>query len=92
MMISSADFLRKLRVRDRPGCRGHCRKRSCQPSAVISTSIESGVAGQRLVHAVVDHFRKQVMQRLLIGAADIHAGTAPHRLQTLPAPRCVWRE
>ena len=44
---------------------------------------EGGVAGQRLVHAVVDHFGEEVMQRLLVGAADIHAGTAPDRLQPL---------
>ena len=40
-----------------------------------------GVAGDRLVHRVVDHFGEQVMQRLLVGAADIHAGAAAHRLQ-----------
>ena len=39
------------------------------------------VAGQRLVHGVVDHFREEVMQRLLVGAADIHAGPAAHRLE-----------
>ena len=40
-----------------------------------------GMAGERLVHGVVDHFGEQVMQRLLIGAADIHARTAAHRLE-----------
>ncbi len=44
---------------------------------------ERGVAGQRLVHGVVDHLGEQVVQRLLVGAADIHAGTPPHRLETL---------
>jgi hypothetical protein len=38
---------------------------------------------QRLVHGVVDDFRKQVMQRLLVGAAYVHAGTAAHRLEAL---------
>ena len=42
-----------------------------------------GVAGQRLVHGVVDHLGEQVMQRLLVGAADIHAGAAAHRLEPL---------
>ena len=42
---------------------------------------EGGMAGQRLVHAIVDDFGEQVMQRLLVGAADIHAGPAPHRLE-----------
>ena len=40
-----------------------------------------GVAGQRLVHGVVDHFGEQVMQRLLVGAADIHARPPAHRLE-----------
>ena len=40
-----------------------------------------GVAGQRLVHGVVDHLGEQVMQRLLVGAADIHAGPPAHRLE-----------
>jgi hypothetical protein len=44
---------------------------------------ESGVARQRLVHGVVDHFGEEVMQRFLVGAADIHAGTASHRLEPL---------
>ena len=44
---------------------------------------EGGVAGQRLVHGVVDHLGEQVMQRLLVGAADIHAGAAAHRLEPL---------
>jgi hypothetical protein len=42
---------------------------------------EGGVAGQRLVHRVVDDFGEQMMQRLLVGAADIHAGPAAHRLE-----------
>ena len=40
-----------------------------------------GVAGQRLVHGVVDDFGEKVMQRLFVGAADIHAGTPAHRLE-----------
>ena len=40
-----------------------------------------GVTGQRLVHGVVDHFGEQVVQRLLVGAADIHAGPPAHRLE-----------
>ena len=42
-----------------------------------------GVAGQRLVHGIVDDFGEQMMQRLLVGAADIHAGAAAYRLETL---------
>ena len=41
------------------------------------------VAGHRLVHGVVDHLGEQVMHRLLVGAADIHARPAAHRLQAL---------
>ena len=44
---------------------------------------EGGVAGQRLVHGVVDHFGEQMVQRLFVGAADIHAGPAADRLQPL---------
>ena len=44
---------------------------------------EIGVAGQRLVHRVVDHLGEEMVQRLLVGAADIHARPAPDRLQTL---------
>ena len=54
-----------------------------KPSAVSSTSIQVGVAGERLVHRVVDHLGEEMMQRLLVGAADIHAGPAAHRLEPL---------
>jgi hypothetical protein len=30
---------------------------------------------------IVDHFGEQVMQRLFVGAADIHARAAAHRLE-----------
>ena len=42
---------------------------------------EVGVAGHRLVHGIVDHLGEQMVQRLLVGAADIHARPAPHRLE-----------
>ena len=44
---------------------------------------EAGMARHRLVHRVVDHLGEEVVQRPLVGAADIHAGPAPHRLQPL---------
>ena len=44
---------------------------------------EAGMAGDRLVHCVVEHFGGQVVQRRLVGAADIHAGPAADRLQPL---------
>ena len=44
---------------------------------------EIGMAFERLVHGVVDHLGEQVMQRLLVGAADIHAGAPAHRLEPL---------
>ena len=44
---------------------------------------EGGVASERLVHRVVDHFGEQMMQRLFVGAADIHAGPAADRLKPL---------
>ena len=44
---------------------------------------EARVAGQRLVHRIVDHLGEQVVQRLLVGAADVHAGPPPDRLEPL---------
>ena len=42
---------------------------------------EVGVAGHRLVHRVVDDFGEEVVQRLFVGAADIHARTHANRLE-----------
>src|SRR5512146_1280037 len=39
-------------------------------------------ASHRLVDAVVDHLGHQMMQPADVGAADIHAGALPHRLET----------
>ena len=39
------------------------------------------VAGNRLVHGVVQHLGEEVMHRLLVGAADIHAGAPADRLE-----------
>ena len=41
------------------------------------------MAGDRLVHRVVEDFGDQMVQRALVGAADIHAGPAADRLQPL---------
>ena len=54
--------------------------------AAVGVQLEldaAGVAGHRLVHGVVEHLGDQVVQRALVGAADIHAGPAAHRLQPL---------
>ena len=40
-----------------------------------------GVTGERLVHGIVDHLGEEVMQRFLVGAADIHARAAAYRLE-----------
>ena len=40
------------------------------------------MAADGLVHRVVDDFGKQVMQRIGIGAANIHAGATTHRLKS----------
>jgi hypothetical protein len=45
-------------------------------------SDEGRMPRERLVHRVVDDFGEEVMQRLLVGAADIHSGPAAHRFQT----------
>ena len=44
---------------------------------------EGRVAGDRLVHGIVEHFGEEVVQAGLVGAADIHAGAPAHRLQPL---------
>src|SRR5438128_11721588 len=43
----------------------------------------AGMAGDSLVHGVVEHFGGEMVQPALVGAADIHAGAAPHRLEPL---------
>ena len=42
---------------------------------------EAGMPFQRFVHGVVDHLGEQMVQRLLVGAADIHARAPAHRLE-----------
>ena len=42
-----------------------------------------GMAGDRLVHAVVEHLGGEMVQRPLVDAADIHAGAPADRLQPL---------
>jgi hypothetical protein len=42
---------------------------------------EGRIAGQRLIHGIVDHFGEQMVQRFFVGAADIHAGAAAHRFE-----------
>ena len=39
------------------------------------------VAGDGLVHRIVERLGGEVVQRPLVGAADIHAGPPAHRLQ-----------
>ena len=36
----------------------------------------AGVAGDRLVHAIVDDLGREVVERAFVGAADVHAGAA----------------
>ena len=40
-----------------------------------------GMAGHRLVHGVVEHLGEEMVHRLFVGAADIHAGAPAHRLE-----------
>jgi hypothetical protein len=42
---------------------------------------KAGMPGQRLVHRIVDHLGEEVVQRLFVGAADIHAWAPAHRLE-----------
>ena len=55
-----------------------------QPAASLERHVDpGGMAGDRFVHRVVDDFGEQMMQRCLVGAPDIHAGTPADRLQPL---------
>ena len=40
-----------------------------------------GVAGHGLVHGVVEGLGREMVQRRLVGPADVHARPAPHRFQ-----------
>ena len=50
-----------------------------------------GMAGHRFVHRIVDHLGEQVVHRLVVGAADIHARPPAHRLESFQNldGRCV---
>ena len=52
-----------------------------EPVGVEAHLDECGVSGDGLVHGIVDDLGEEVMQRLLVGAADVHAGPAAHGLQ-----------
>ena len=55
-----------------------------EPVARLERHLDAvGVARHRLVHAVVEHLGGEMVQRPLVGAADIHAGPPPDRLQPL---------
>ena len=43
----------------------------------------AGVAGDGLVHRIVDDLGGEVVERARVGAADVHAGTAADGLQPL---------
>ena len=53
-----------------------------QPVAPLEVEIDAvRVAGHGLVHRIVEDLGGQMVQRALVGAADIHAGAVPDRLQ-----------
>jgi hypothetical protein len=51
------------------------------PVGVEAHRDDLGVAGDRLVHRVVEHLGEEVMQRPLVGAADVHARPLADRLE-----------
>ena len=58
--------------------------RDRQPVALFQRHLDPvGMAGHRLVHRIVEHFGGEVVQRPLVGTADIHARAAADWLQTL---------
>ena len=53
-----------------------------QPVARLQMKVDpTGMAGHRLIHRIVEDFGRKMVQRPLVGAADIHAGAVPDRLQ-----------
>ena len=55
-----------------------------QIAALFERNLDEGrVASDRLVHGIVDHLGEQMVQRVGVGAANIHAGPATHRLKPL---------
>ena len=55
-----------------------------QPVARLERHLDAaGMARDRLVHAVVEHLGGEVVERPLVGAADIHSRPPPDRLQPL---------
>ena len=54
------------------------------PIAGAELDLDPGrVAGDRLVHRIVEDFGCEMVQPALVGAADVHAGAAANRLQPL---------
>ena len=53
-----------------------------QPVARFQMHLDPvGMAGHRLIHRIVEDLGREMVQRPLVGAADIHAGAVAHRLQ-----------
>ena len=82
MITSSADLFLNL------GCASTGMPRPLsvtvtKPSAAEFDLDPGGVAGDRLVHGVVHDLGEEVVEALLVGAADIHARPAADRLQPL---------
>ena len=73
-------LLREFRVRidrDAAAVVGHG-----EPAAFLQLHLDEGrVSGDRLVHGIVDHLGEEVVQGLLVRAADIHARAAADGLE-----------
>ena len=53
-----------------------------QPVALLDRDLDkAGVAGNGFVHRIVENFRRKVMQRRFVRAADIHGGALANGLQ-----------
>ena len=79
-MISSADFFGKARMRVDRDAAAVVADRDAAVGGELDLDARR-VAGDGLVHRVVDRLGGEVVQRPLVGAADIHAGPAANRLQ-----------
>ena len=80
MMTSSADLSLNLGC----GSTGMPRPLSVTVEQAVLAVVDldpGGMARHRLVHGIVHHLGEEMVQRLLVGAADIHAGAAAHGLE-----------
>ena len=80
MMTSERGFVLEFRMRIDRHAAAIVRDRQIAVFIEIDVD-EIGMAGNGLVHGIVDDFGEQMVQRAFVRAANIHARTPANRLQ-----------